>query len=310
MKEYGIPYQGSKRRLAEDIVNLLPSAPVLVDLFAGGCAVTHAALKSGKFKKVIANDINGEMPELFSAVIKGWKVPLRWISREEFDRRKNGKSLEDTAISICWSFGNTRRGYLFGKYIEDYKLGLWKARAEGDFSWFEKHGIDLGGDASRQGILKHEKELMAIKELSSVKSMQNLMSMQSLERIRNIESIGCLKNADALETSCLDYREVQIPEGAVVYCDPPYVGTPQYSEDGKKRKTFNTDEFWEWCRKQTAPVFVSELNAPPDFVPMISKTHCYSFSAFDNTRHVSECVFVHKSKMKDFIEPTYDKFFH
>lgn len=41
---YGMPYSGSKNRGAMDIIAILPRARVLVDLFAGGCAITHAAL--------------------------------------------------------------------------------------------------------------------------------------------------------------------------------------------------------------------------------------------------------------------------
>ena len=37
MRNWGIPYVGSKSRIAEWVVDTLPSAPVLVDLFAGGC---------------------------------------------------------------------------------------------------------------------------------------------------------------------------------------------------------------------------------------------------------------------------------
>ena len=45
---YGLPYKGSKNRIAKKILDVLPAAPVLYDVFAGGCAITHAALLSGK----------------------------------------------------------------------------------------------------------------------------------------------------------------------------------------------------------------------------------------------------------------------
>lgn len=35
---YGIPYMGSKNRIAKWIVDSLPASDTLVDLFAGGCA--------------------------------------------------------------------------------------------------------------------------------------------------------------------------------------------------------------------------------------------------------------------------------
>jgi site-specific DNA-adenine methylase len=38
-----MPYKGSKNAIARDIIDILPAGDVFVDLFAGGCAVTHAA---------------------------------------------------------------------------------------------------------------------------------------------------------------------------------------------------------------------------------------------------------------------------
>ena len=53
---YGVPYQGSKNRIAKDIIELLPDGHRFVDLFAGGCAMTHAALTSGKYDCALTND--------------------------------------------------------------------------------------------------------------------------------------------------------------------------------------------------------------------------------------------------------------
>ena len=36
MKKYGLPYQGSKSKLAEKLGAMLPNADVFIDLFAGG----------------------------------------------------------------------------------------------------------------------------------------------------------------------------------------------------------------------------------------------------------------------------------
>lgn len=53
---YGVPYQGSKNKLAERIIDKLPAGERFVDLFAGGCAMTHAAIASGKYKRILCND--------------------------------------------------------------------------------------------------------------------------------------------------------------------------------------------------------------------------------------------------------------
>jgi len=71
-----------------------------------------------------------------------------------------------------------------------------------------------------------------------------------------------LKGLTTAQFLCKDYREVIIPEGAVVYCDPPYKNTTGYTTG-----SFNTDEFWEYMRKisKTNKVFISEQEAPDDF---------------------------------------------
>ena len=50
---------------------------------------------------------------------------------------------------------------------------------------------------------------------------------------------------------------------ALIYCDPPYQGTSGY-----KTGAFDHDRFFEWCRQQAKKniVFVSEYNAPDDFI--------------------------------------------
>ena len=62
--------------------------------------------------------------------------------------------------------------------------------------------------------------------------------------------------------NCMDYRNLDIKNGSVIYCDPPYAGTTGYDAD------FNNDLFWEWCRtlsKRGCIVLVSEYMAPDDF---------------------------------------------
>ena len=116
---YGLPYMGSKNRIARDIVEQLPSAEYFVDLFCGGCAVTHAAILSGKYKKFIINDIAPDMPRLFVDAINGkYRDEKRWISREDFKRLKDS----DAYVSICWSFGNNGQHYLWNDETAGAKL--------------------------------------------------------------------------------------------------------------------------------------------------------------------------------------------
>ena len=130
MNRYGIPYQGSKNAIAAHIVaEFLPPSACLVDIFAGGCSITHAALEAG-FHKVIANDIS-DAPELFAAAARGeYKNEKRWISREDFARLKNN----DAYVRYCWSFGNNGDTYMYSQEIEPWKKALHYARVLGDRS--------------------------------------------------------------------------------------------------------------------------------------------------------------------------------
>ena len=149
---FGVPYQGSKNQIAKWVIDNLPEDEILVDLFAGGCAVTHAAMLSGKWNKVIANDI-GDAPELFRDAIDGkYADEKRWISREDFQNLKD----TDPYVSLCWSFGNNRSGYLYAQEVEPWKKALHYARVFGDCSLLQEMGI--GSDGSSDDVRKHHDE--------------------------------------------------------------------------------------------------------------------------------------------------------
>ena len=63
--QYGLPYKGSKNKICEGIMAILPEATRFYDLFAGGCAMTHCAMLSGKYQDFIANDIEPGCVTLF-----------------------------------------------------------------------------------------------------------------------------------------------------------------------------------------------------------------------------------------------------
>ena len=104
----------------------------------------------------------------------------------------------------------------------------------------------------------------------------------------------------------LDYREVEVRPGDVVYCDPPYHGTEEYSVG------FCSYAFWaragRWVR-DGATVVVSEETAPDDWV-VVSKRARSTLVGYDcrtGERSVSERIeriFVHQSQVT-FPERTY-----
>jgi DNA adenine methylase len=89
-------------------------------------------------------------------------------------------------------------------------------------------------------------------------------AMQSKNSL--LRKMNNLKDANIL---CSDYRTVKIPDGSVVYCDPPYKNTTHYSNS----VGFNHEEFWEYMRNisKNNIVFISEISAPEDFTTVWEK---------------------------------------
>ena len=156
IKRYGVPYMGSKNDIAEQIINIVPQARNFYDLFAGGCAVTHAAMLSGKFRNFIANDLQGMGVKLFIDSIAGkYANETMWISREDFFSKKD----TDPYIALCWSFGNNMQTYMYSNEIEEWKHAIHNAYILNDMRLFWSMGINPQGD-TRQWIREHEKECL------------------------------------------------------------------------------------------------------------------------------------------------------
>ena len=138
---YGLPYKGSKNKLAERIAKLLPQRKHLYDLFCGGCAVSHAALLMGKYEHIHINDFNWMCPTLFMDALAGkYDNETRWISREDFQRLKD----TDPYVAVVWSFGNNLRDYMYSREIEPLKRAIHYAIFFNDY----EPGIELGHDLS------------------------------------------------------------------------------------------------------------------------------------------------------------------
>ena len=302
---YGLPYKGSKRKLAERIVNSFPKADNLYDVFGGGGAVTHCALKFGRFKKVHLNDIEQGLPQLLKGCLDGsYKPEYRWISREEFKARKDGTSLDDVALSLCWSFGNDRKTYAYGETMEDYKKALWYAKLENDFSYMEKLGIELK-DFSIRNVKNNEaylrEKLSGSKTMSGEEySVENFASMSSLTRLQSLESMEVLndpRKIETLELSNLSYEKLEIPENTIVYCDIPYQDTSKYKVE------FDHPAFFDWASSQKELVVISSYKMPDNFKTVACWKHICSL-AQTVTSEVEEKLFVPEHQYEEYIERT------
>lgn len=84
--------------------------------------MTHAALLSGKFKEVHANDITDSVT-LFEDALNGdidKYEPERFRTREDFFAERDSNPF----VRLVYSFGNDQRTYLYGCNIETYKKAV------------------------------------------------------------------------------------------------------------------------------------------------------------------------------------------
>ena len=301
---YGLPYLGSKNRLARRLVEALPDAPVLYDVFCGGCAITHAALLSGKYSRVVANDINGMIPAAFEKAIRGGvRNEDRGISREEFRRLY----LSDPYVAICFSFGNNLHEYCYARPLGPYKRALHYAIFWKDTDpWRElcPETADALGAAMQAEDNRHKRRIKAGRVIVSALKQglsDGTISAAVLDkpiyrkirkektpglRLQLAESVERLKNLETLQTDESLHRlqslerldritDVDVPPVLTVTTDDYralnferggiiYCDPPYKSTEERYGREFDFNGFYSWCLHQSNPVFISEYTMPEE----------------------------------------------
>lgn len=188
-KNYGLPYMGSKNKLAEEIVNFLPQKKVLVDLFGGGGAISVCAGQSGKYEKIIYNELNTLIAETFQKALNGdYENERRWVSREEFEKLKK----TDGYVAICFSFSNNCNTYMYGPKVEPYKRAYHYAIIFDDFGPFN----ELFDDETTEKIKKSVEGITDLKE-RRIKFSHALgdyiLSLEKCEPLESNEKLDTVK---------------------------------------------------------------------------------------------------------------------
>lgn len=280
---YGLPYMGSKSKIARWVVERLPKGDTLYDVFCGGCAITDYAMRMRKYGRYVINDITNIGFVFKKALDGGFKNETRWI-----DRKTYFENLEDPYVYLCFSFGNNPVCmYAYAVEIEPWKKALHWCYVFNDPSLMHEYGVDIPVCDDKAGYRKwirnneayiREKYCVWVdahrEEIERESGLKlSLARLQSLEHLQKLERLQSLENpSDILHIFQGDYRDVVIPKSSgVVYCDPPYRNTKQYydMEGGEKRdltKTFDYEKFYSWCEYQSYenknPVFISSYDLP------------------------------------------------
>lgn len=76
-----------------------------------------------------------------------------------------------------------------------------------------------------------------------------------------------MRECPDLRLLCCSYEELEIPDGAVVYCDPPYSGGKSRTK-AHRFEDFDVNAYYDWVRdlSQRCVVVCSTFDAPEDFV--------------------------------------------
>ena len=281
-----MPYKGSKSKIAEWLIEQLPKAKHFYDLFGGGGAMSHCALLSRKYEVVHYNELNPLICKAFKMAVNGeFKDEKRWISREDFKKLKD----EDPYVNLCFSLGNDAKTYAYSPKNEQFKKAVHCSIMFNDHSllsrYVDVHELKYETENIHERRIYLQRYLKRFKDgvknycNTDVGNVRNIL--QSLERLERLQSLGGL---ESLEITNLNYKDVQIEEDSVIYCDPPYASTNDYKID------FNYNKFYDWCRNQKN-CFISEYTMPIDFKLVTERRKICTFND-ENIKVTTEKLFV------------------
>ena len=260
---FGLPYKGSKNKIANWVCDILPNANTLYDLFGGGGAITHCASLNRKYNNYIFNDLN-------SLCIKGLKMAFngefknekRWISRDDFFKLKD----TDYYVACCFSFGNDFKAYAYGKDIEQFKKAMHYSVVFNDNSLLSKFvnvdKLNYTSDVIQDRMIYLRKYLHNFTNFKDKWiNLQNIDALTRLQGLKRLQRLNELNNEqkDNIKFYSDDYQNIPLTDkDAIIYCDIPYLNTNKY------KYSFDYERFYLWSERQEIPIYISEYQMPKD----------------------------------------------
>ncbi len=250
-------YMGSKSRVAKYIVPIIQKYIDENNIQAYYEPFVGGANVIDKIR--CCNKIGCDLNEYLIALLKHVRdgLPLyEEVSKELYDKARTALNIGDTSQFEHWQIGNI--GFL----------------ASYNGRWFDGGYAKTGYEKTKNGLRlrNYYKE-----------AKNNLLSQSP-----NLKDIVFWWG---------DYRDyLYFPSKSLIYCDPPYQNTKQYSNS----ISFDYDEFWDivrgWSKHNI--VLISEQNAPDDFVCIWEQEVSRSIKAQDKSK-ATEKLFIHKLRVGD-----------
>ena len=277
MTRYGLPYKGSKNKIAKRLIEFIPRTENFVDMMCGGASVSQCIKEHRPDTNVHLNDVDEQLIEFLRLIdVNGWHGIEHFISHDEFFRLKDSRF----DVSVCFSFGNDRSTYLYS-YNKEFHV-----------KYHEERLIAEGLPESYDRFLKEKNKYrdVGVKWLRAVQRISSIFRFQ--ERMHGkFASISC--------GTYFDYRfsDGMTPDNTVVYCDIPYRNTDsrQYSE------RFHHERFYWWVRNSRYVCVISEFSMPSDFVRVGEIGRREICKPTNGKRDMTvEGLFVHRDKVREY----------
>ena len=249
-------YMGSKSRIAKDIVPIIQS---YIDNNNIETYVEPFVGGANVIDKIICKDKYGfDKNKYLIALLKGVQEnkPLyEEVDKELYDKARTSFNNGDTSEFEDWQIGNI--GFI----------------ASFNGRWFDGGYAKTGYEKTKNGL-----------------RLRNYYQ----EAKNNIEKQAKdLKNIHFFSTDYI-YLDNSKLNNCVIYCDPPYENTKQYSN----ATNFDYDLFWEIIRSWSKNniVIISELKAPSDFNCIWEQQVSRSIKAQDKSK-ATEKLFIYKGEI-------------
>lgn len=286
----GLPYMGSKRKLAPAIVDKIlfdyPDTKHVYDLFGGGGAISFEFAKRGL--DVTYNELNSAVVALLRDVMENGITDkyYQWVSREMFDAHKVGNDWMGGFCQCIWSFGNSQKSYLFGNDIEPLKkLGheVIVDKNENSLMALSKLlGIEIPIEVMHRETVNDRR--LAFRLFLS--RCQNRFDLEQLERLEQLQRLG--KKFTILNGSYADVKIETPIDSTVIYLDPPYENTAKYKE------CLIHSELKAWIDASPYTIYLSSYEY--DMPCVLEMEHRSTLSATKNDKKVIEKLFCNKPK--------------
>lgn len=306
----GIPYMGSKRKIAKPLIDYMlnsnPNAKYFYDLFGGGGAMSFEALQRKRFKKVYYNEFNEAIVNLLIKIKNDGITSefYEWIDRETFNKYKDGNCWKSGLVKTCWSFGNNQISYLFGSNIEENKRLLHEIivnRCNISRLEFEKlTGLFIDDYYLSKDDIQ-DRRLEVLKVIKSSLSRNDMQQLERLQQLQGVQQLEQLQKLEQLEITNLSYENVKIEtplEETIIYCDIPYeseASVKRFKKENNYYNVFSNDKFLEWVKNSPYKIYVSSYEF--DLPCVFELNHRSSLSATNNSKKVVEKLFCNKKEL-------------